>query len=304
MFNATYEAQVRLLIECLPHVAKQECFALKGGTAINLFLHDLPRISVDIDLTYLPLQPRDESLREISLALQRIKADIERYISGSLVNERQIQGSIARLSITTPQAEIKIEPNLVLRGCVGSPSLRELSPVAQDQFGLSTRMTTLAVEDLYGGKLCAALDRQHPRDLFDLRQLLANGGITPVIRRAFVVYLASHSRPMHELLCPNLADISSVYEQQFSGMTPEAVSLGELLRVRQELVAYLPHALDSDERKFLLAIKSGEPEWDILGFENLEALPGLQWKLLNIRKMVAQKRLQQIEMLKRLWDSN
>ncbi len=109
---------------------------------------------------------------------------------------------------------------------------------------------------------------------------------------------------MHELLCPNLADISSVYEQQFSGMTPAAVSLDELLRVRQELVTYLPHALDSDERKFLLAIKSGEPEWDMLGFKNLQALPGLQWKLINIRKMDAQKRLQQIEMLKRVWDSN
>lgn len=301
MFNPRYEAQVRLLIECLPHVAKQECFALKGGTAINLFLHDLPRISVDIDLTYLPLTSRDESLREISLALQKIKADIEKYVSESLVKERLIQGCIARLSIATPQAEIKVEPNLVLRGCVGSPSLREISPVAQEQFGVSARITTLAVEDLYGGKLCAALDRQHPRDIFDIRQLFADGGITPTIRRAFVVYLASHSRPMHELLCPNLIDISPLYEQQFSGMTSETVTLDELLQVREELVAYLPHALDSDERKFLLAMKSGEPEWDILGFENLKALPGLQWKLLNIRKMDAQKRLPQIEALKQLW---
>ena len=304
MFNPTYEAQARLLIECLPHVAKQECFALKGGTAINLFLHNLPRISVDIDLTYLPLKPRDESFREISLALQKIKADIEKYISGSLVKERHIQGSIARLSIATSQAEIKIEPNLVLRGCVGSPSLRELSPAAQYQFGLSARMKTLAVEDIYGGKLCAALDRQHPRDLFDVRQLLADGGITPAIRRAFVIYLASHSRPMHELLCPNLVDLSPLYERQFSGMTSETVTLDELLQARQELIAYLPHALDSDERKFLLAIKSGEPEWDLLGFTGLEALPGLQWKLINIRKMDARKHLEQIEALKRLWDSN
>ncbi len=304
MFSSQYEAQVRLLIECLPHVAKLNCFALKGGTAINLFLHDLPRISVDIDLTYLPLKSRDESLQDISNALQNIKADIEKYVPGSMVKERCIQGCIARLSIATQQAEIKIEPNLVLRGCVGHPALRELSPAVQELFGLSARITTLAVEDVYGGKLCAALDRQHPRDIFDIRQLFANGGITPAIRRAFVVYLASHSRPVHELLCPNLVDISPLYEQQFSGMTSDTVTLDELLQVREELVAYLPHALDSDERKFLLAMKSGEPEWNVLGFENLEALPGLQWKLLSIRKMDAQKRLHQIEELKRFWDMN
>lgn len=62
MFEAQYEAQVRLLLECLPHVNNSEAFALHGGTAINLFVRDMPRLSVDIDLTYLPVASREESL--------------------------------------------------------------------------------------------------------------------------------------------------------------------------------------------------------------------------------------------------
>ncbi len=58
MFDRRYDAQVRLLIRCLPEIGRYPCFALKGGTAINLFVRDLPRLSVDVDLTYLPLKPR------------------------------------------------------------------------------------------------------------------------------------------------------------------------------------------------------------------------------------------------------
>ncbi len=52
MANNPFTEQVRLLVALLPRVAKQECFALKGGTAINMFLRDMPRLSVDIDLAY------------------------------------------------------------------------------------------------------------------------------------------------------------------------------------------------------------------------------------------------------------
>jgi hypothetical protein len=51
------------LIRVLPSIAEEACFALKGGTAINLFVRDMPRLSVDIDLTYLPVQPRGKPWR-------------------------------------------------------------------------------------------------------------------------------------------------------------------------------------------------------------------------------------------------
>jgi predicted nucleotidyltransferase component of viral defense system len=300
VFDLRFESQAALVVRCLPEVAKQDCFALKGGTAINLFVRDLPRVSVDIDLTYQPLKPRDESLEGISTALLQIKADIEDAVRGSRVSERYVQGFVAKLSVAADGVEIKVEPNLVLRGCVGAPVLRELSSAAQSRFRAGARIMTLADADLYGGKLCAALDRQHPRDLFDVRLLLKNEGITPAIRRAFVVYLASHTRPMHELLQPNLIDITDAFERQFIGMTLEPVTIDELVDARQQLVDILVPSLDDSERTFLLSIKSGDPDWSVLGIENLERMPALQWKLINIRKMDAGKREEQFEMLQDL----
>jgi len=302
VFDARFEAQVRLVIECLPQVAKQDCFALKGGTAINLFLRDFPRVSVDIDLTYLPLRARDESLGAISDALLRIKGDIVRLMPGSRVTERRIQGYAAKLSVASGDTEIKIEPNLVLRGSLGTPLNQELSPAAQAHFSASASIQMLAKEDLYGGKLCAALDRQHPRDLFDIKVLLDDTGITSAIRRAFVVYLAGHNRPMHELLSPNLIDITDTFERQFVGMAREPVTIGELVAIRQDLVANLVPSLDNAERQFLLSMKSGDPDWGVLGFGNLQAMPALQWKLHNIRKMDARKRDEQLETLRVLLD--
>lgn len=300
MFDPRFEAQASLVVRCLPEVEKHDCFGLKGGTAINLFVRDLPRVSVDIDLTYLPLKPRDESLQDIGNTLSRLKTNIENAVPGCRIAERRVQGHVAKLSVATVDTEIKVEPNLVLRGCVGAPVIRELSPVAQKRFRASARIQTLADADLYGGKLCAALDRQHPRDLFDVALLLREEGITPAIRRAFVIYLASHTRPMHELLNPNLIDIADAFERQFSGMTLAPVSVDELIEARLQLIRQLVPALDAEERQFLLSVKSGDPDWNVLGIEDLERMPALQWKLINIRKMDARKRDEQLKILQKL----
>jgi predicted nucleotidyltransferase component of viral defense system len=300
VFDPRFESQAALVVRCLPEVAKRDCFALKGGTAINLFVRDLPRVSVDIDLTYQPLRPRNESLEGISSALLQVKADIENAIPGSRVSERYIQGSVAKLSVVADGVEIKVEPNLVLRGCVGDSVVRELSPAAQSRFRAAARIATLSDADLYGGKLCAALDRQHPRDLFDVRLLLKSEGITPAIRRAFAVYLASHTRPMHELLQPNLIDITDAFERQFIGMAPDPVTIDELVDARHDLVDILVPSLDDNEKTFLLSMKSGDPDWGVLGIEGLEMMPALQWKLINIRKMDTRKRDEQLKILRKL----
>lgn len=300
MFDSRFESQADLVVRCLPALAKYDCFALKGGTAINMFVRDLPRVSVDIDLTYLPLLPRDESLQEIGSTLLQLKAAIEGSVSGSEVSERRIAGYVVKLSVAAEGAEVKIEPNLVIRGCLGVPVLRELSPSAQKRFRASARIATLPDADLYGGKICAALDRQHPRDLFDVLLLLEKEGVTSSIRRTFVVYLVSHARPMHELLRPGLIDITDSFERQFRGMSVNPVTLGALLDARQRLIDILASSLDDAERAFLLSMSSGEPDWNVLGFEGLEKMPALQWKLLNIRKMDAQKRDEQFRVLRRI----
>jgi predicted nucleotidyltransferase component of viral defense system len=297
MSDPRYEAQVRLLLECLPLLRRHPDFALKGGTAINLFSQDMPRVSVDIDLTYLPLKPRPETLTAIDAGLQDLSREIRRRFPDVTVGEQRQDGYVVRLRVAGPDASIKIEPNLVFRGAVFPPEEMSLCAAAQDRFQVGVTTQVLSVADLYGGKLCAALDRQHPRDLYDVHILLRRTSVTPSIRRAFVVYLAGHNRPMSELLRPNLKDIAAAYAEQFLGMTDDEVSLEQLTEVQATLPTLLRRALDEDERKFLLSLKRGDPEWERLGIEHAELLPALQWKLLNVRRMSAQKRREALERL-------
>ncbi|NCC49727.1 MAG: nucleotidyl transferase AbiEii/AbiGii toxin family protein [Spartobacteria bacterium] len=290
MYSGSYVNQVQLLLRCLPEIAAVDCFAVKGGTAINLFVRNLPRLSVDIDLTYLPLKPRDEALLEISSGLQKVGEALQSRFADCRVQEKISKDMVIKLYISAENAVVTVEPSLIWRGTVYEPVTRDLVLDAQDAFQAFVLARTLSTADLYGGKICAALDRQHPRDLFDMKILFENEGITSEIRRAFVVYLAGHNRPMSELLNPRFCDLTAVYEEQFSGMVSSTVTLEELNAVREKLVEVLRRDLTQEERLFLLSMKSGDPEWSILGYDHLERLPALQWKLQNIRKMSAQKR--------------
>jgi predicted nucleotidyltransferase component of viral defense system len=290
MFDPLYVRQARLLLQCLPEIGKQPCFALKGGTAINLFLRSMPRLSVDIDLTYLPLTGRAEALADIPRALEAIAKDVMRRVPGSRVQVGRARGTATKLAVSLGDVQIKVEPNQVLRGSVYPPETRDLCSEAQALFELFVSVRMLSLADLYGGKLCAALDRQHPRDLYDVRLLLENEGLTPQVRRAFVVYLASHDRPMHELLDPQFKDIAKVHVDEFAGMAREEVSVEALCETRERLVVQIRGNLDADEKRFLLSMKRGEPEQDALGIAHLRELPALQWKLQNIRRMGADKR--------------
>jgi predicted nucleotidyltransferase component of viral defense system len=303
MFDPRYEAQVRLLLQCLPLLRGQSDFALKGGTAINLFVESMPRVSVDIDLTYLPLKPRTETLAAIDAGLRDLKHEMVQRIPNVTVEEQRSSGQVVRLQVAGPETSIKIEPNLIFRGSVYPPEEKDLCAKAQQHFQASVRVQTLNVADLYGGKLCAALDRQHPRDLYDIALLLNDLGITPDIRRAFVVYLAGHNRPMSELLQPRLKDVSALYDEQFAGMTDREMSLGELAVVQAELPTLLRHALDDDERAFLISLKRGTPKWNRLGIEHIAQLPSLQWKLLNIRRMEKEKHLEALGKLQEVLSS-
>jgi hypothetical protein len=187
-----------------------------------------------------------------------------------------------------------------MRGTVHPVRRVSLVPVARNQLLADVELPMVSLEDLYGGKLCAALDRQHPRDLFDVMQLYEHEGITAGIRRAFVVYLACGKRPIHELLFPQLRDIRHDYEHNFQGMTEAAVPLDALIATREKLVMQIQRELDVDERRFLLSLVSAEPEWSLLGIAHLGHLPGVRWKLQNLlqlRKANAGKFAEQVDAL-------
>jgi predicted nucleotidyltransferase component of viral defense system len=306
--ESPYFNQAELMLKTIPHVAAETCFALKGGTAINLFVRDMPRLSVDIDLAYLPVEePRETALKKISEALRRIAVALKRAIPGVKIQENQGQEPkrITKLIVAASQTRIKIEPNEVIRGSVFPSEERELTQRAENMFERSVTARLLSVPDLYGGKICAALDRQHPRDLFDVKMLLEQEGITDEIRKAFVVYLASHDRPISELLDPTRKDIQQIHESEFAGMTIDEVSYDyeDLVKAREKLIETLKEEMTDKEKAFLISLKEGQPKWSLMDIEGIEKLPAVQWKLKNIQRMTQKKRTEALGKLKKVLGS-
>lgn len=293
-----YYKQVQLLMRVLPIVSQESCFALKGGTAINLFVRDLPRLSVDIDLVYLPTKGRDEALAEIAKALDAIAENLASSFSQArLIKAYKAKHDALRLTVCLGGVRVKVELSPVLRGTLHQPQMMQVSPAVEDEFGY-VNMLVVAMSDLYAGKICAALDRQHPRDLFDVKWLLENHGLPDEIRKTFLVYLASHNRPMAELLRPQFKDISAIYAGEFASMAQTSVPLEELLRVRERLIAVIHEGLTNDEKAFLVSFKSRSPDWSLLGLSGVSKLPAIQWKQLNLAKMPPGKHSHALEKLK------
>lgn len=295
-----YYRQVQLLLQLIPFVAEHDCFALKGGTAINLFVRDFPRLSVDIDLVFLPVMERNEALATIRSNLEALAASIRAGIRGAEVVESFREKSDAlRLTVSKDDAQIKIELSPVLRGTVYDPELMTVSDAVEEEFGFA-EMQVVAFADLYAGKICAALDRQHPRDLFDVKWLLDNEGLTNELRKALLVYMISHNRPIAELLRPRFKDISGLYQGEFRSMAKQDIPQAELEATREQLVDVINTSLTDKERDFLLSFKNREPDWSLLGLEGVDRLPAVRWKLKNISKMSEEKHAEAYAILKQV----
>ncbi len=296
--NSLYYKQVQLLMQVLPFVSRQSCFALKGGTAINLFVRELPRLSVDIDLVYLPMKGRTEALEEIYDALDSIGADLKTaFPDVELTEAYRSKPDALRLIVSRNRVQIKVELSPVLRGTVYEPQLREACEGVEAEFGY-VEVPLVSMADLYAGKICAALDRQHPRDLFDVKYLLDSEGFTNEIRKALLVYLLSLNRPMAELLNPKFKDIASAYTGEFVNMAEVDVPLEELLEVRKRLVELIHEGLTDSERDFLLSFKNRTPDWTLLGLDGVSELPAIKWKQINLKKMRDETHAQALDKLK------
>lgn len=283
-----YRDQVALLLRVLPLVGEEKCFALKGGTALNLFLRDMPRLSVDIDLAYLPNEPRDQALARCREALDRIRERVEQRLPGCTCANRMAREDDLKLVIQQGRIQVKVELSPVLRGTVHPPEERDVSEAVEEAFGFAS-VPVVSVPDLYGGKICAALDRQHPRDFFDIKLLLENEGVTREIFEAFLVYLISHPRPMAEVLAPNWKPLEEPYNRQFVGMTRDEVTLEELKAVGPRLLEVLAGHFTPDDAAFLLSFKAGQPDWDRFPVPAAKDLPAAMWKLRNIGRMSPEK---------------
>ncbi|WP_320129802.1 nucleotidyl transferase AbiEii/AbiGii toxin family protein [uncultured Sphaerochaeta sp.] len=294
-----YFKQVELLVRILPLVGEHPCFALKGGTAINLFYRDMPRLSVDIDLVYVPVGARMQSLDDITMNLKNLGAAIIARIPDAKIQYSPLNRTenVNRLIVEAGRTVVKIELSPVLRGTVYDPAVMRITRSAEEAFGFA-EVPVVSFEDLFAGKMMAALDRQHPRDLFDIKGLMEHEGITDRLKEAFIVYLISHNRRIVEILDPNLLDIKQMYKTDFVGMTTDPIELADLIEVRFELIRTVHALLDERDKKFLVDFKEGHPDWSYFSVPHIKDLPAVKWKIHNLDRVEVQERQRMVDTLR------
>ena len=301
--DSSYLRQAELVVRCIPAIAAEPCFAIKGGTAINLFELDMPRLSVDIDLTFLPVTDRATAIAEINAALQRIEKRLE--ARGIAVRTRGTDVS-RKSACFANGAEIKIEPNFIIRGAVYPVRMLELSPKMSEIVGVSAEMQVLSFKELYGGKICAALDRQHPRDLFDMAQFYKSHSLEEV-KEGFLVLALGHNRPLHELFGPMIQEQREIFDQQFSGMSDEPFSYDAHRTTLERLTADVKGLFDDGDKRRLLDFVSLSGDENAWGIPHFDELPAIRWKRRNLeslRRSDPKKFTVQREALERLFEED
>ena len=275
-----YKKQVALLIRIMPSVYRIKEFAVHGGTAINLFHKNLPRYSVDIDLTYIPIQDRTTSLCTINERLLEVKRNVERTIPGIVVVPKP---NVWKLLCTLGDATVKIEVNGTKRGIIGDTVDMSLCAKAKDEFNMGCKARTVSFTQLYGGKITAALSRQHPRDLFDCKYMEVSDFAQ--IRKGLILCLLGSDKPIVESLVPNSIDQIEALEKHFQGMSEVEFSYADYEASRQELQRWVNNGLTLADKEFLISFERGEPDWALCDAGDLSIFPSVQWKLKNILKL-------------------
>jgi len=297
--NNLYKEQVRLLLRILPVIYREEDFAVHGGTAINLFIKNLPRYSVDVDLTYIPLGPRDKSLAEIDKKLAAISQQLQRAVPD--INIRPVPN---KLLCTLGRSTVKIEVNGIKRGIIGTTIEMPLCNKAQAEFGMYCKARIVPVEQLYGGKIAAALSRQHPRDLFDYNYMEPDK--IDNLKRGFMFALLGSDKPFIESLAPHAINQQEALENQFRGMTDIPFTYENYESARKHLITFINSILSEEDKMFLISFEEGDPQWKKSAYSDFVDFPSVQWKLLNVNKLKTQnptKHRQEVDRLKDYWSN-
>jgi len=263
---------------------------MKGGTALNLFVQDMPRLSVDIDVVFTDHGPdRAEALRLIGIEVAAARKAISAMGFRAILPTTKT-GDDVKLLVSANGVQVKIEINFVFRGTVMPVKRAQLSAAAQELFTTDLALPMLDSSEIYGSKLVAAMDRQHPRDMFDVMKMLEVFGWQSSFVDCFVAYLAGHNRPVHEVLFPKVLPLEQAFTNEFSGMTRDDVDVAVLRSTQAQLISELPKMLTSEHKEFLLSLTRAEPDWKLLPFAHLQELPAIQWKLMNLRKLRSRNR--------------
>ncbi|MBD5196175.1 MAG: nucleotidyl transferase AbiEii/AbiGii toxin family protein [Bacteroidales bacterium] len=300
--NEAYRNQVALLIRVMPLVFRIKDFAVHGGTAINLFHRNLNRYSVDIDITYIPIADRDSSLKAINAHLASLKTSIERAVPGMRVIHKQ---DVWKLQCTKDGTTIKIEVNGTKRGLLGEVEKKELCEKAKTEFGMTCYANIVSLSQLYGGKIAAALSRQHPRDLFDCREITDKD--FSEVKAGFMLCLLGSDKPIVESLTPNPINQTEALKNQFEGMTDEPFSYEDYEMSRNNLIQVVNRGLDETDKEFLISFEDGTPDWDKCCAGDLSQYPSVRWKLQNIqvlKKKNPQKHHEGVDKLEKFFSAS
>jgi predicted nucleotidyltransferase component of viral defense system len=292
--NNLYKEQVRLLLRILPVIYREEDFAVHGGTAINLFVKNLPRYSVDVDLTYIPIGTREVSMAEIDKKLAAISLQLQR-----VVPELNIRPVPNKLLCTVGRSTVKIEVNGIKRGIIGPTIEMPLCDKAQTEFGMYCKARIVPLEQLYGGKIAAALSRQHPRDLFDYNYMDTDKIVD--LKRGFMFGLLGSDKPFIESLSPNVINQHEALENQFRGMTDVPFTYENYESTREQLIKFVNEMLNEEDKSFLISFEEGSPQWESSAYNDFMEFPSVQWKLQNVNKLKTQnpaKHRQEVNRLK------
>ena len=283
MTDRAFVDATMLLVRIVPRVFATGRLALKGGTAINLYFDDAPRLSVDLDLVFTTLGLlREEALAAINAEMRRI---VDALSADGLSATAAVAADLGEIGLVVSDgnAQVKVETNVVFRGTLLPPVVRPLSPGAVELLRAEAPAMVVDRAEVFAGKFMAALDRQHPRDLFDVWRLYERGTVEPDMLSAFVVYLCGHNRPAHEVLDSPERLLAEDYERALVGMIRgEVPTLEALLASRARLRRDIVEGLAQSDRAFLAGFFNGEPDWSLLKYPHANELPALVWKRRNL----------------------
>ena len=295
--NKRYKQQVELLLKIIPALAEIDSFAIHGGTAINLYTLDLPRYSVDVDVTYIPIKSREESFAEIQKNLSVLKQKIKTIVPDVVITEKPNKIYCSQRGVM-----VKIEVSGTKRGLVEPYEIKSLCARAENEFETTNRAKIVSLSQLYGGKITAALDRQHPRDLFDVKLMFDFVTDFQQIKKGFLYCLLGGDRPILESLNPNRIDQQETMIKQFTGMTNIPFSYNDFEETREKLADFINSNLSQKDKEFLIAFEAGNDLSQFSEHQEYLPFPSVQWKQLNIQKLKEGNPIKHKESIQKLED--
>jgi predicted nucleotidyltransferase component of viral defense system len=273
--------------------------ALKGGTALNLFASDVPRLSIDIDLNYLgaaKMETMQTDRPKVEQAVQAVCGRLGIEIKRSPVDHAGGKWRLSYIAVSGRTGTLELDVNFMFRTPLWPPEKGDSRPIGSFR---ATQVTVLDVHELAAGKMAALLARSAGRDLFDVREILSRKDLDVTkLRLGFVVYGGINRKDWRGVSVDDIqADPREIDRTLLSllraDLVPPKEQIARWTRLlvddcRGHVSAVLP--LAPNEREFIGRLnEKGDIVSELLtGDKAMQTTirdhPGLKWKAQNVKK--------------------